>query len=445
MMVAAFGESLALSHSMGLDGDRMLEMFGQGVCASCMIKGSKMLKKDHTQNFRAQHAHKDTKLAVDMAEEAGTEYTVTELLLQARGDADVNVAEQDFSAVFESIHKESKSEFSKKDDPPPQPLSTRLDSETNTMAPIGFIGLGIMGEGMAGCLISAGVAGTDDVPLVVWNRTSSKCDDLKERYPDKNIEVKGSAEEVVERCGLIFSILSTPEASKAVFEADNGTLAGVSDGKFIVDCATLAESDMKRMNDQVKAKGGQFLEAPVSGSKGPAANGQLIFLCAGSESIFQDATAQSSFDAMGKATHFFGNEVGRGTRAKLVVNSLMGTMMAAFGESLALSESVGLDGDKMLEIFGQGVCASPLYSLKGSKMLKKDHAPNFPLQHAHKDMKLAVDMANEAGTAYSVTEAAEQLFKQARGDADLNVAEQDFSAVFESIHKESKSEFSKKR
>jgi len=73
-----------------------------------------MLKKDHTQNFRAQHAHKDTKLAVDMAEEAGTEYTVTELLLQARGDADVNVAEQDFSAVFESIHKESKSEFSKK-------------------------------------------------------------------------------------------------------------------------------------------------------------------------------------------------------------------------------------------------------------------------------------------------------------------------------------------
>jgi len=313
------------------------------------------------------------------------------------------------------------------------------------MAPIGFIGIGIMGEGMACRLISQGVAGSNDAPLVVWNRTSSKCDDLKERFPDKNIEIKGSAKEVVESCDIIFSILSTPEASRAVFDGDNGTFAGVSAGKCIVDCATLAESDMKRMNEQVKSKGGQFLEAPVSGSKGPAHSGQLIFLCAGSESIFHDLTVQSSLKAMGKATHFFGKEVGYGTRAKLVVNSLMGTMMAAFGESLALAESVGLDGDKILEVIGQGAIQSPMYALKGPKMLKQDHSPNFPLQHAHKDMKLAVDMAKNAGVEYAVTEGAEQLFQKARDDEGLKVAEQDFSAVFESIHKESKSEYSKER
>ena len=95
----------------------------------------------------------------------------------------------------------------------------------------------------------------------------------------------------------------------------------------------------------------QFLEAPVSGSKGPAAQGTLIFLCAGSESVFGNATVQASLKAMGKATHFFGKDVGGGTRAKLVVNSLMGTMMVAFSESLALAESVGLDGNKMLEVF----------------------------------------------------------------------------------------------
>lgn len=189
----------------------------------------------------------------------------------------------------------------------------------------------------------------------------------------------------------------------------------------------------------------QFLEAPVSGSKGPAHTGALIFLCAGSESVYENETVQSSLKAMGKAKHFFGKEVGYGTRAKLVVNSLMGTMMAAFGESLALTESLGLDGDKMLEVIGQGAIQSPMYSLKGPKMLKKDHAPNFPLQHAHKDMKLAVDAAKEAGVAYAVTESAEQLFKKAREDEDLNVAEQDFSAVFERIHKESESDFSKKR
>jgi 3-hydroxyisobutyrate dehydrogenase-like beta-hydroxyacid dehydrogenase len=147
--------------------------------------------------------------------------------------------------------------------------------------------------------------------------------------------------------------------------------------------------------------------------------------------------------AMGKAAHFFGTDVGRGTRAKLVVNSLMGTMMAAFGESLALAESVGLDGDEMLQVIGQGAIQSPMYALKGPKMLRGDHAPNFPLQHAHKDMKLAVDMARGAGVAYAVTECAEQLFQKARADAELNISEQDFSAVLERIHKESKSEFSK--
>ena len=86
-----------------------------------------------------------------------------------------------------------------------------------------------------------------------------------------------------------------------------------------------------------------------------------------------------------------------------------------------------------------------MYALKGPKMLKKDHAPNFPLQHAHKDMKLAVDMAKQAGVEFSVTEVAEQLFRKVREDKELNVAEDDFSAVFEGIHKESTSNFSIKR
>jgi 3-hydroxyisobutyrate dehydrogenase-like beta-hydroxyacid dehydrogenase len=78
-------------------------------------------------------------------------------------------------------------------------------------------------------------------------------------------------------------------------------------------------------------------------------------------------------------------------------------------------------------------------------MILKDHAPNFPLKHAHKDMALASEMAKRAGVEYSVMDQAEKLFRAARDDADLNVADEDFSAVFETIHKESTSEFSKKR
>ena len=125
------------------------------------------------------------------------------------------------------------------------------------MPGIGFIGLGIMGEGMAARLISQGVAGTAEQPLVVWNRTPSKCDALKAKFPDATISVVASAAAVVQACDITYSMLSTPEASAAVFDAaDTGTLAGLTTGKAIVDCATLAEADMQRMNTAVTEKGG---------------------------------------------------------------------------------------------------------------------------------------------------------------------------------------------
>lgn len=175
---------------------------------------------------------------------------------------------------------------------------------------------------MAARLISEGVAGTDENPLVIWNRSPKKCTSFQEKF--KNVVVKETAREVVESCGVTYSMLSTPEASKAVFEGADGVLAGVCEGKSIVDCATLAESDMQRMNKAVTEKGGRFLEAPVSGSKGPAATGTLIFLCAGSNDLFNEIK-DNGLNVMGKASHFFSTGVGAGTRAKLVVNSLMGT------------------------------------------------------------------------------------------------------------------------
>mmetsp|Transcript_1607 Transcript_1607/g.2357 ORF Transcript_1607/g.2357 Transcript_1607/m.2357 type:complete len:371 (-) Transcript_1607:51-1163(-) len=318
-------------------------------------------------------------------------------------------------------------------------ISSRSSETTIRMtAAIGFIGLGIMGEGMAARLITENIAGqSEDTPLIIWNRTGSKCTAFQERFPDKHIIIKESAKDVIEASGTTFSILSTPEASKSVFEGDDGVLAGVSEGKCIVDCATLAEEDMKRMDSAITAKGGTFLEAPVSGSKGPAATGTLIFLCAGSKEIFSTIET-SHLAAMGKASHFFSEEVGYGTRAKLVVNSLMGTMMAAYGEGLALAGAVGLDCDTMIEVISQGAIASPMYALKGPKMVKHDHAPNFPLKHAHKDMKLASDLAKSAGVEFSVMDQAEAVFREAREDKDLNVADEDFSAVFEKVLGKSK-------
>jgi 3-hydroxyisobutyrate dehydrogenase-like beta-hydroxyacid dehydrogenase len=329
----------------------------------------------------------------------------------------------------------------------PTNLSRMSAAESATLeGAIGFVGLGIMGEGMAARLLSEGIAGsTPDKPLIVWNRTPSKCTALQERFPDKTILVKSTAREVVQSCAITYSMLSTPQAARAVFEAaDDGVLAGVSTGKSIVDCATLAEADMQRMSAAVCLAGGSFLEAPVSGSKVPAAAGALIFLCAGSQELFAKVR-DNGLNVMGKASHYFGDEVGAGTRAKLVVNSLMGTMLAAFGEGLALSQAVGLDPAVMIEVISQGAVACPVFALKGPKMIAGDHAPHFPLKHAAKDMTLAKEMAAQAGVEYSVMNQAESLLRAAREDHDLQLADDDFSAVFEKIHKESTSEYSRKR
>jgi 3-hydroxyisobutyrate dehydrogenase-like beta-hydroxyacid dehydrogenase len=137
------------------------------------------------------------------------------------------------------------------------------------MSGVGFVGLGIMGEGMAARLLSQGICGGDESnPLVVWNRTPSKCVALKEQFPDKTIVVKKTAKQVVEACDITYAMLSTPEASRAVFLGDDGVLAGVSEGKSIVDCATLAEEDMQRMSEAVIAKGGYVSDALMSICKG---------------------------------------------------------------------------------------------------------------------------------------------------------------------------------
>jgi len=313
--------------------------------------------------------------------------------------------------------------------------------------PVGFIGLGIMGEGMAARLISEKVAGSPSRALHVWNRSASKCEALKSKFPDANIVVEKSAKAVVEACGVTYSMLSTPEAAASVFNDSAGTLAGVTSGKAIVDCATLAESDHQTMSAAVTAKSGVYMEAPVSGSKGPAATGTLIFLCGGPRSLF-DAIENDGLNAMGKASHFLGESVGVGTQAKLVVNSVMGTMLAAFSEGIALSQAMGLDGKTMVEIFGQGACAAPMYKLKGNKITESppDHGTNFPLKHAHKDMALASDLAEKHGIAYATNDAAEKIFKRAR-EGEMGLQDLDFSAVFEQVFEDSKgtSEFSAKR
>ena len=161
------------------------------------------------------------------------------------------------------------------------------------MSKLGFIGLGIMGLGMADNLAKGGRK------LMVWNRSVEKSRAFQAKHEAGVVEIAESAGAVVAACALTYSMLSTLEASAAVLPS---VLEGVSAGKMIVDCATLTPEHMCAAAAAVAAKGGAFLEAPVSGSKKPAADGQLIFLCAGAAAVLD--AARADLELMGKATHY---------------------------------------------------------------------------------------------------------------------------------------------
>lgn len=285
------------------------------------------------------------------------------------------------------------------------------------MAPFGFVGIGIMGEGMATCLLNDGRS------LVVWNRDASKSEKLKRAFP-RLVTVAATAATVVETCAVTFSMLSTLEASQAVFPA---LVGAVREGKSIVDCATLTPERMRDMRGAVTLAGGRFLEAPVSGSKAPAAQGALIFLCGGDETLY--AEVKPELAVMGKADFLFG-DVGAGTKMKLVVNMVMGDMMVALSEGLSLCGAAGLPGDAeagLLKVLDLGIMSNGMFRLKGPKMLAGDHAPNFPLKHAQKDMRFALNLGDQVGQALPVSAAANAAFLAARAKN----GDDDFSAVYE--------------
>jgi glyoxylate/succinic semialdehyde reductase len=118
--------------------------------------------------------------------------------------------------------------------------------------------------------------------------------------------------------------------------------------------------------------------------------------------------AKGLFAVLGKA-HFFLGEVGAGAQMKLVVNSVMGSMMASFAEGLALTERAGLDQSTLLEIISLGAINTPMYSLKGPSMINCAFPAAFPLKHQQKDLRLALRLGDDLAQDMPVAAAANEL------------------------------------
>jgi len=282
------------------------------------------------------------------------------------------------------------------------------------MKKVGFIGTGIMGKPMAANLLKGGFE------VTVWNRSAEKCKELLAL----GAKWGPSPKAVTESCEVTFAMLADPIASREVCFGPEGVLAGIGGGRGYVDMSTVDPQTAREIGKAVTEAGGRFLEAPVSGSRKPAEEGTLIIMAAGDRSLYDEV--EKAFACLGKMTLYLG-EVGRGTQMKLCVNMIMGQMMAAFCEGLALANRVGLDLKDVLNVLDAGAMANPMFRLKGGLVLSDDFPVAFPLKHMQKDLRLALLMGDEAGQALPAAAVVNELFKKARGQG---LGDLDFAALW---------------
>lgn len=285
------------------------------------------------------------------------------------------------------------------------------------MESYGFIGLGIMGSAMAKNLIKAGHQ------VTVWNRSPAKTADLATLGAD----LAETPQQVVKKCPVTFAMLADPAAAREVVFGKYGVLDGMGDGRAYIDMSTVDPDTSWEIGAAISARGGRFLEAPVSGSKKPAEEGTLIILAAGDRSVYDEALP--ALEKMGKKILFLG-DTGSGARMKLIVNMVMGGMMSIFCEGLALGEKAGLASGDILDVLDAGAMSNPMFRMKGGVISGGYYDTHFPLKHMQKDLRLAINLGDSVNQPLAAAATANELFKRAK---EMGFGDEDFAAVFKAI------------
>ena len=269
------------------------------------------------------------------------------------------------------------------------------------MTTVAFIGLGAMGSRMAANLLEAGFK------LRVYNRDRAKTKALAE----KGAEVAESPAAAVKGAEFAVSIVSDDEATREVMLGANGAVGAAARGCIIIDSSTNTPAIAREVAREVAARGGSYLDAPVSGSLKQAQGRELVFMVGGAREAFDKA--QPLFAAMGRMAKHAG-ESGAGATVKLINNMLSGTMTAAVAEAVQIAEAAGIGRDAALEILGEGAAASRLLKSKMPMMFQRDFKPQFQLALMEKDLRYFLGMAQQLDRPTPIAALVRSQFQAAR-------------------------------
>lgn len=271
---------------------------------------------------------------------------------------------------------------------------------------IGWIGLGNMGIPMASNLLAAGYA------LSVWNRTAEKAAPLTAQ----GAKTANSLAQLAKESDILFTMVSDDEAVKALYEGPDGILASAGKGTLTVDMSTVSPNTSRYLASRCHEAGIRFLDAPVSGSVGPAKEGTLVIMVGGEKADYEQA--KPLLDKLGKVALHLGPN-GAGTSAKLAINLLLGITVQGVAETLLFARSLGINTDQMLNIISESAVGTPLIRGKAASILADDFPAAFALKHMAKDLRLA----SEAGVSTPLAESASASYRHALenglGELDL--------------------------
>jgi 2-hydroxy-3-oxopropionate reductase len=264
------------------------------------------------------------------------------------------------------------------------------------MSKVGFIGLGIMGNPMAGQLIKGGhevyLHSRGGVPATLIADGGKAC---------------ASAREVAQEADIVITMVpDTPHVASVLFDSD-GVAAGLSPGKVVVDMSSISPIETKAFAERIKALGCEYVDAPVSGGEVGAKAASLTIMAGGSVAAFD--RVKPLLELMGKNITLVG-ENGAGQTCKVANQIIVALNIEAVGEALLFASRMGADPAKVRQALMGGFAASRILEVHGERMINRTFAPGFRIELHQKDLNLALSSARAVGVSLPNTATAQELF-----------------------------------
>ncbi|MCS7116721.1 MAG: 2-hydroxy-3-oxopropionate reductase [Nitrososphaerota archaeon] len=274
---------------------------------------------------------------------------------------------------------------------------------------IGFIGLGVMGKPMSKNLLKAGYS------LVVYDIRPEPVEELVKLGAER----ANSPKEVAEKCNIIITMLPDGPDVEQVILGPNGVLEGLRKGSIVIDMSSISPIVAKRVAMEVEKKGGEMLDAPVSGSEPSAIEGTLAIMVGGKEEVFKKCLP--IFQAMGKTITLVGGS-GAGQIAKLANQIIVALNIAALSEALVLATKAGLDPEVVFQAIRGGLAGSMVMERKAPMIMDRNFKPGFRIKLHQKDLRNVMQAATEYNVPLPFTSLAYQvlnaLVNEGKGDLD---------------------------